>query len=87
MKPNNFTASQFIPFIPIKKRTFSSIKLRHGQEVLREIKELLTSNKPRKGKKRLFYDGFPTIDENLKDIIWDAYVEEQMRIEEENETK
>jgi len=72
--PNNFTATHFIPFIPIKKRTFSSVKARFGQQVLIDIKELLLSDKPRRAKKRLLYEGFPELYDNLKDIFWEAYI-------------
>ena len=84
MTKDNFTASQFVPFIPIKKRTFSSIKQRFGQQVLIDIKALLLSDKPRRGKKRLFYEGFPQLQEGLKDIIWETYIDKELGEDETN---
>lgn len=84
-QPDNFTPSQFLPLIPIKRRTFTSIKTKNGQQVLIDIKNLFSTDLTRAAKKRSFYDGFKELDENLKDIIWEAYMQKQLE-EELNET-
>lgn len=81
MKQVNFTASKFIPFIPIKRRTFSSIKQRYGQQVLIDIKDLLLSDKTRRDKKSLLYEGFSELSENLKDLVWESYIDRELENE------
>lgn len=78
MDYNNFTSSLFIRDIPIKRRTYGSISQRFGVQILKDIHLTLMSDIDLGLRKRAFYDNFPEIVENLKDIIWEAFIEKDM---------